>query len=448
MQKTEEKLIPELKGKPIVGTGLQFRANPLAYMQEIHKNYGDIVKTRLGKNKAIFLFKPDYIKYVLATNNTNYHKSSNYRFLNEVLGEGLVTSEDQTWKRHRQIIQPVFHTNMMMDFVSQFNTITKEFVGKWSKKGTINNFNEMSALTATIVTKTILGSDVDFNIQELGDSVSFLTLHIQKRVQTLVAIPHSIPTKENREFKKHMATVNDIVNRIIAEHKKSSNQGTDILSRLLQASDPETGDRLTDDELRDEIRTFFLAGHETTATSLTWAHYALATHKEIRSKMIEEIQSIIGTDSDPTYDDLSKMEYLDQIINETLRMYPPIYIFTRTPLKTDVIDGYTIPKGSNIIMSQYTTHHDPILWEDPETFNPDRFKSEKIKNLHKYAYFPFGGGPRTCIGKPFAILEMKIILAKIYQNHNFSLQNTDPIYPSTHFTLRPSDDILLELHPQ
>ena len=306
----------------------------------------------------------------------------------------------------------------------------------------------MSALTATIVTKTILGSDVDFNIQELGDSVSFLTLHIQKRVQTLVAIPHSIPTKENREFKKHMATVNDIVNRIIAEHKKSSNQGTDILSRLLQASDPETGDRLTDDELRDEIRTFFLAGHETTATSLTWAHYALATHKEIRSKMIEEIQSIIGTDSDPTYDDLSKMEYLDQIINETLRMYPPIYIFTRTPLKTDVIDGYTIPKGSNIIMSQYTTHHDPILWEDPETFNPDRFKSEKIKNLHKYAYFPFGGGPRTCIGKPFAILEMKIILAKIYQNHNFSLQNTDPIYPSTHFTLRPSDDILLELHPQ
>ncbi len=440
--------IPEYKGKPIVGTGLEFRSDPLNYMKKLHEEFGDIVKTKLGKSKAIFLFKPDYIKYILATNNSNYHKGANYRFLNEVLGEGLVTSEVQTWKRHRQIIQPVFHSNMMKDFVKQFNEISKEFVQKWSNDGIINDFTEMSALTATIVTKTILGSDVDFNVQELGDSVSFLTLHIQKRVQTIFPVPHSIPTKENRGFKKQMGIVDSIVDKIIQEHKTSNKEGTDILSRMLKARDPETNEGLSDSELRDEIRTFFLAGHETTATSLTWAHYVLALNPEIRNKMIKEIHATIGTDRDPTYEDLTKMEYMDQVVNEVLRLYPPIYIFARNALSDDSIDNYRVPKGMNIIMSLFTIHHDPLLWEDPETFNPERFSPEKIKSIHKYAFFPFGGGPRTCIGKPFALLEMKIILSKIYQNHIFELKNSEKVIPTPHFTLRPSQNIDLELIKQ
>ena len=445
---TITKFIPEKKGKLIVGTGLEFRTNPLEYMKKLHDEYGDIVKTKLGKNKAIFLFNPDYIKYVLATNNSNYHKSSNYKFLNEVLGQGLVSIEDETWRRHRQIIQPVFHTTMLRDYVNQFNEITEQFIHEWSKTEIIHDFKAMSALTATIVTKTILGSDVDFDPKELGESVSFLTLHIQKRIQTLIAMPHAVPTKENRDFKKHMALINTIVNSIIEKHKQSKKQGTDILSRLLLAKNPDTQEVLSDEELRDEIRTFFLAGHETTATSLTWAHYLLNNHPDIRTKVISEIHSVIGTDRDPTYEDLSKMVYLDNTLNEILRFYPPIYIFTRTPLKNDEIDGYEIPVGYNLIMSQFTTQHDPSIWENPEEFNPDRFKDENIKKIHKYAYFPFGGGPRLCIGKPFALLEMKIILSKIYQKYIFELENTDTIYPTPHFTLRPSNDILLKIKKQ
>ena len=445
MQLMDEKAIPEIKGRPIVGTGLEFRKDPLKYMKELHGEYGDIVKTKLGKNKFIFLFNPDYIKYVLATNNNNYHKGINYKFLNEVIGNGLVTIEDETWKRHRQIIQPIFHSSMLKDYTSKFLEITDEFIKLWSDKKIINNFPEMSALTANIVTKTILGSNISFNVQELGESVSFLTLHIQKRIQTLFPVPHSIPTKENREFKKQMALVDNIVNLIIQKHKNSNVEGIDILSRLLSTKDPETKEELTNEELQDEIRTFFLAGHETTATSLTWANYLLATNKDVREKMINEIHAVIGVDRNPTYEDLSKLEFMDQVINEILRLYPPIYIFTRISLKDDVIDGYSIPKGSNLMMSQFTIHHDPLLWKDPESFNPERFRNEKLKDMHKYAFFPFGGGPRTCIGKPFALLEMKVILTKIYQNHVFELKSTNKIYPTPHFTLRPSEDILLEL---
>lgn len=448
MQEEKLKEVPEYKGKPIVGTGLEFKADPLNYMKRLHERFGDIVKTKLGKREAIFLFKPDYVKYVLATNNSNYQKGSNYKFVNEVLGEGLVTSEGETWRRHRVIIQPVFHPTMMADFVNQFNEISKKYIQKWSDKVNINNFSEMSSLTASIVTKTILGSDVEFNAQELGEAVSFLTLHIQKRVQTLIAVPHSVPTKENRSFKKQMEVIDTIVNNIIEEHKQSTKDRTDILSKMFKARDPETGEGLTDDELRNEIRTFFLAGHETTATSLTWAHYALALNPEVRQKMIDEIHSVLGYDRDPTYEDLSKMEYLEQVANEVMRLYPPIYMFARNALAEDNIDGYSVPKGMNVIMSQYTLHHDPLLWEEPEVFKPERFEKEKMKNMHKYAFFPFGGGPRTCIGKPFALLEMKIILAKMYQNHTFELQNTEKIYPTTHFTLRPSQDIMLQVKKQ
>lgn len=449
MQATQErKKIPGPKGKPIVGVGLQLKADPLKFLQELHQNYGDIVRADLGSRKAIFLFNPAHIKYLLASNNSNYHKGNNFKYLKEVIGDGLVTIEDEEWRRHRQIIQPVFHVNQLVDYLTQMNEITKDFIRKWSTKGLLNDFNEMSALTATIVTKTILGTDIELDVEALSEAVSFLTLHIQKRIQSLIALPHAIPTPENRKFSKNMHYIDSIVDSIIEQHKHSSKTDIDILSRLLVTKDPESDKPLTDSELRDEIRTFFLAGHETTATSLTWIHYLLAKHTDVRTKMISEIHSVVGTDRDPIYEDLQKLVYMEQIINESLRLYPPIYIFSRSPQKEDIIDGYIIPIGSTLIVSQYVTQRDPSLWVEPNQFKPERFEEEKIKNIHKYAFIPFGGGPRTCIGKNFAMFEMKVALTKIYQKHVFNLKTTEEVKPEPHFTLRPAENILFELEEQ
>lgn len=444
MQKIELKTIPGPKGKPIIGTGLEFRSDPLEYPRKLHQEYGEIVKTKLGTYKAIFLFNPDHIKYVLATNHANYHKGEDYKFLKEVLGDGLVTSEDDIWRRHRQIIQPIFHTDQLIEFIPQFNTLTDQFIATWIQKGEINNFNEMSALTASIVTKTILGADIELNVQEISEAVSFLTLHIQDRMESLLPIPYFIPTPENRKYKHEMSIINRIVDDIIQKHKTNKKNSSDILSKLLLVN-TNSSEILTDKEIQDEIRTFFIAGHETTATALTWTHYVLAKYPEVRIKVINEIQAILGKENDPTYEDIKKMTYLDQVINEVMRLYPPIYTFGREPLKNDIIDDYSIPAGSLIIISQYVTHRDPLIWENPDEFNPDRFEEENIKKIHKYAYFPFGGGPRTCIGKHFALLEMKILLIKIYQKCYFELKSSENINPFPHFTLRPEKDIILKI---
>ena len=442
MQVAQEKEIPGPKGKPIIGVGLDFKKDPLAYITSL-REYGDIVSARLGMINAIFLFNPEYIKYVLATNNSNYHKGRNYKYLKAVLGEGLVTIEDDTWKRHRQIIQPVFHTSQIVDYIKQFNDLTKDYVAKWSKMGEINDVYEMSALTATIVTKTILGSDVEIDPVVISNAVASLTLHLQNQNNSIFPLPHSIPTPNNRRFFKNMDIINTIVDDIVEKHKNEEKKGNDILSRLLVATENDSDQPLSDVELRDEIRTFFLAGHETTATGLTWTLYLLARHKNIMQNMITEIHNVIGKDGDVTFENIKELVYVEQVANESMRLYPPIYIFARTPLEDDIIDGYRIPKGTTVITSQFALHRSPNLWEDPLEFKPERFEEEKIKNMHKYAYVPFGGGPRTCIGKNFALFEMKVILAKIFQKHYVEMKEEEEIKPTPHFTLRPQKDIIL-----
>ena len=207
MQKSVYKSIPGPKGKPFVGTGLEFRSDPLGFSKKLREEYGQIVKTKLGPYNAIFLFNPEHIKYILATNHSNYHKGEDYKFLKEVLGEGLVTNEDDVWRRHRKIIQPIFHTDQLIDFIGQFNSLTNQFLDSWLSKGKINDFTEMSALTASIVTKTILGSDIELNINEISNAVSFLTLHIQNRIESLAPMPHFVPTPNNRKYNHEMSII-------------------------------------------------------------------------------------------------------------------------------------------------------------------------------------------------------------------------------------------------
>ena len=440
MQVTKTKEIPGPKGKPIVGVALEFRKDPLNYMEMLRETYGHIVKAKLGPLEGIFLFDPEYVKYCLATNNSNYHKSKTYQGLKEILNEGLLTNEDETWRKHRKIIQPVFNTSQILDYVAQFNDITSKYIAKWSEMGEMNDLNEMVDLTSSIVTKTILGSDMDLEPELISEAISYITLHLQKTSNGVLVVPQFIPTPDNRKYAKSLNIINSVVNELFDKAKNSDKQGKDILSRLMVATDVEFDKPLSDSEIKDEIRTFFMAGHETTAITLTWTLYLLSKHPAVRDKMIEEIHAVLGKDKDPKPEDLKKLVYVEHVINESLRLYPPAYIFARTPIKEDVIDGYRIPLNSTIATVPYILHRDPTLWEDPLNFKPERFEKDPV---HPYAYVPFGGGPRMCIGKNFALIELKIVLSKIFQNHYVEMKTDKEIMPTAQFTLRPGEPIFL-----
>lgn len=440
MQATEKKEIPGPKGKPIVGVALEFKKDALTYMKNMREKYGGITRAKLGPYDVIFLFEPDYIKYCLATNNSNYHKAKNYKDLKVILKDGLLTNEDETWSTHRKIIQPVFHANKIIDYITQFNEITNEYIAKWSKMGEINDHLEMADLTSSVVTKTILGSEVEFDPTSISDAMAYLTYHLQKLNNSVMPIPHFIPTPDNRKYTKSLNIINSVVDEIIEKAKKTGERGTDVLSRLLIANDAEIDHTLSDSEIKDEIRTFFLAGHETTAITLTWTLYLLSKHKNIMNKMIAEIHSVIGKDKDPSAEDLKKLTYVEQVGNEVLRLYPPIYMFGRSPLEVDTIDGYEIPTGTTVATVPYVTHRDPAYWDDPDEFKPERFEKDPV---HLYAFIPFGGGPRTCIGKNFALMELKIILTKIFQNHYVEMKYDQEVKPTAQFTLRPEKEIIL-----
>ena len=303
----------------------------------------------------------------------------------------------------------------------------------------------MADLTSSIVTKTILGSDVELDPALLSDAMGYLTMHLQKLNNSVFPIPHFVPTPDNRKYAKSLNVINSVVDKILEKAKKSRERGTDVLSRLLLANDAELDNTLTDSEIKDEIRTFFLAGHETTAITLTWALYLLSMHIKVKDKLIEEIHTVIGKDKDPTAEDLKKLTYVEQVANEVLRLYPPIYMFGRSPLEVDTIDGYEIPTNTTVATVPFVTHRDPAYWDDPDEFKPERFEKDP---MHLYAFIPFGGGPRTCIGKNFALMELKIILSKIFQNHYVELKTNEEVKPTAQFTLRPEKEILLFFRKQ
>jgi cytochrome P450 len=359
-------------------------------------------------------------------NHRNYAKQTRgYKMMRKVVGNGLVTSEGDFWKRQRRIANPAFHRRRIESWAKVMTEATEQMLRTWGplreENSVVDIQAEMMALTLRIVGETLLSVDVTGESAEVGDAVTVAFEHIGRRTRTPLTFPEWVPTPRNVRFNRAMATLNRVVGEIIAARRQSGEIGDDLLGMLMDTQDEETGERMNDPQLRDEVMTMFLAGHETTATNLTWTFYLLSKHPEVERRLRAEINEVLEGRT-PTVGDLAQLGYLDRVLKESQRLFPPVPMVERIALDDDILDGFRIRKDSYVLLCTYATHRHPDFWENPDAFDPDRFLPERFESVPKNAFLPFSIGQRKCIGDRFATMEAKLVLATVLAHTQLTLQ--------------------------
>lgn len=449
--KNNQKIAPGPDGHPIVGSIPEFRKNPLEYLLQLRREYGDVVRIKAGPRVVHLVAHPDDILYVLGRNSNNYHKGTQYEKLELLLGKGLLTSEDDFWRRQRQMMNPYFHSRQLAAFASMMVNTTTEMLDRWAKGIEAGKpfelTSEMMRLTLTIVGKALFSKDVSDEASEVGRALPIVLKYAADRMSAFIVIPRAIPTPENRRFQEARETLDEIVYALIEERRQSGEDKGDLLSMLILARDEETGERMADKHIRDEVMTLFLAGHETTANALSWTFYLLSKHPYVERRLHAELAEVLGGRA-PTLDDLEDLNYTRMVVEESMRLFPPAPTIGRTPLEDDEIGGYRIPADTDVLISQYVTHRHPEFWDNPEGFDPERHTEENAEGRPPFAFFPFGGGPRRCIGDNFAMMESRLVLATVAQKYRLQLVPGHPVVPEPTITLRPLHGLQMTLHPR
>lgn len=396
--------------------------------------YGDIVGIRVVNFRNIFINHPDLIEEVLVTHPRRYIKGRVLRANRHVFGEGLLTSEGDFWLRQRRLAQPAFHRAQIASYAATMVEYTRRMLESWSGGEERDAHREMMRLTLQIVGKTLFDADVAGDAQDVGKSLELL-LELGANFRRTLFVPHWLPTPTNLRIKREIAYIESILYRIIAERRASGRDTGDLLSMFLHAQD-EDGSRMTDKQLRDETITLFLAGHETTASTLSWTWWLLAQNPAAEAKLHDELDSVLGGRA-PSLDDLAKLPYTANVITESLRLYPAAWGLARIAIEDHELAGYRVRKGMGVAMAQWVVHRDPRWYESPEVFRPERWENDLMKKLPRFAYFPFGGGPRQCIGNSFAVMEASLILTTIAQRFRLRIVPNHPVVPLASITLRP-----------
>ena len=408
--------------------------NPLDYFTKVAREYGDIAGLRVLNFRSIFINHPDLIEEVLVTNARKYSKGRVLRANRHVFGEGLLTSEGDFWLRQRRLAQPAFHRARIASYAATMVEYTQRMLNGWRGGEERDAHQEMMRLTLQIVGKTLFDADVERDAQDVGKSLELL-LEIGANFRRAIFVPHWLPTPTNLRVKREVAQIEKILYRIIGERRASGRDAGDLLSTLLSAQD-EDGSRMTDRQLRDEAVTLFLAGHETTASTLSWTWWLLARNPAVEAKLHAELDAVLG-DRAPSLDDLPRLAYAGHVITESLRLYPAAWGMARLAVEDHEIAGYPVTKGMGVAMAQWVVHRDPRWYDAPEEFRPERWENDLWKRLPRFAYFPFGGGPRQCIGNAFALMEATLILATIARKFRLRLVANRPVAPLASITLRP-----------
>ncbi|UHG90248.1 cytochrome P450 [Spirosoma oryzicola] len=435
--------IPVHPGLPVVGNTLEYLRDPLAFFRRLQRDYGHerMVRINVGGRATTLMLKPEETKQVVQENNRNYGRGKSFAILKTFLGNGLLTSEGDLWRKQRRLAQPAFHRQKLAILAE---TMIEEAVAwadrleKVADNKPVNFSTATTDVTLRIVTKTLFGSSLGDQLDSLSTALANLNHFAINAVVNPIRAPKWVPTPSKRNFERATTQVNNLIFGIIESRRKTGETRDDLLDMLLRATDEETGEGMSDEQLRDEMVTLFTAGHETTATSMAWTLYLLAQHPGILQRAKAEIRATLGERSQPSADDLRAMPYLSQIINESLRLYPPGWVMSRLSLGPDRFGDHAIAANEGVLLSPYVLHHDPASWSDPERFDPERFAPELSKERHPYAYMPFGGGPRLCIGNQFALMEMQALLIVLL--HRFELR---PI-PGLQVTAQP----LITLRPR
>jgi cytochrome P450 len=419
----------------------QFRpaiADPLRFLEDM-AGYGAVVTLR--RDRTYLVNDPEAIGRIFQDNHFNYVKGERYiRALEPLFGRGLLTSEGDLWRRQRRLIQPVFHRSNHDAYAQVIVQETEARSAHWreaARTGTaLDVRDEMTELTLAILMRTVFGEASGGEIEEVGQA--FLAAHHEMHIAAAflpVQIPRWVPTPGRRRFARALATIDHFIGRMIDARQGSDNLGTDFLSRLLAARDPDSGAAMPRQQVRDEVITMLAAGHDTVTEALTWTCYFVAQHHEVETRAHDEIVRALGARA-PVTADLKAMPWVTQVVEESMRLYPPIWGILRTAIAEDVLGGYVIPAGARVIASPWVVHRSPALWDAPLQFRPDRFAPDQEAGRHRFAYFPFGAGPRQCVGSQFSMLEVPIIAAMLWREFRLRLVPGQDIRPLPRVSLR------------
>jgi cytochrome P450 len=374
-------------------------------------------------------------------NNQNYIKGERIKITSPLIGNGLFASEGEFWRRQRRMMQPAFHRKEIDKIADIMVEVIQETMSGWEayigSRERLNMQHEMMNLTMEVVTRALFTNSLSpEEVAEVGRQITFLLDVITERGQAPFRIGEMIPTARNRRFDAGVDSINSIIYRLIEDRRASGELGDDLLGMLLNAQDEETGDRMNNQQLRDELVTMFLAGHETTAIAISWSIILLSLHPDVRRKLQDEVDNVLGGRI-PSAADFNALSYTAAVFQEAMRLYPPLPITVRQALSDDILEGYPIKSYSSIFVNFYSLHHNPDVWDNPEGFDPERFLPGKGKERHRFAYAPFGGGPRQCIGNNFALMEGVLALAMISQKYELNLCPGTDIRAHMPGTLRP-----------
>jgi len=414
------------------------RRDPLAFFTKIARDYGDVSQLRLLNFRTLFINHPDDIEDVLVNKARKFEKGRVMKANMRLFGEGLLTSEGDFWLRQRRLAQPAFHRARIAAYGTTMVEYAERAMRGW-KSGEVRDIHEdMMEITLQIVGKTLFNAELTRDAKEVGETMEVL-LKLAADFGKSILIPLWVPTPRNLRARMGIRRIEKIIGRIIAQKRAEASDTGDLLSMLLAVRD-EDGSRMTDKQLRDETITLFLAGHETTANALSWTIWLLAQNPAAEKKFFDELAGVLNGRA-PNVEDMPKLTYAANILTESMRLYPPAWGMARLVKEEVEVAGYKLVPGNGVACAQWVVHRDARWFDEPERFLPERWEGDLAKRLPRFAYFPFGGGPRQCIGNSFALMEATLILATIAQKFRFKLVEGHPVKPLASITLRPQQGI-------
>src|SRR5581483_9977868 len=412
---------PGPRGTLLSGNLAEFRRARLDFLVRCARKHGDVVALRFAHRRIFLVSHPALIEDVLVTQARHFIKHFALRLNPLVLGKGLLTSEGDFWLKQRRLMQPVFSRARIASYAPAMTAVARNVLDRWRDGERRDILTEMMQLTLGIAAKTLFDAEVGGEAQVVVAALQILQDNFLIRFNSLVPPPVWIPTPRNIGLRRAVRRLDDILYGFIRQRREHPAARDDLLSLLLHARDEADGTGMTDRQVRDEAMTLFLAGHETTALALSWTWYLLARHPEAAAKLHAEVDAVLAG-REPTMDDVPRLRYAEMVALEAMRLYPPAYVIGREATADCVVGAYRVPRGTTVLMSQWVVQHDARFFAEPDRFRPERWGGEAVRQLPRFAYFPFGGGPRLCIGSTFAMIELVLVLATLAQRFHFRLQ--------------------------
>jgi len=423
----------------------RFPFDPLAFAVSIAREFGDIAHYQVGPLHVYQLNHPDFARQILVEEPEKFYKPRVIKqAFGRFAGQGLLTSDGAMWKQQRKLIQPAFHHAQLVTYGAVMVDHALRMLDSLEDGAVVEIHEVMPRLTLAIVVQTLFGADVTREATDVGRLMVAVLDAANDRLNRILRLPSWVPTRRNRREKRALARLDGLLDSFIAAHRAAGERPADLLSMLLAATDEDSGSRMSDSQLHEEMMTLFLAGHETTAMALTWTWYLLSQHPEVEERLVREVSRVLGG-RPPTVADLPQLPYTDMVVREALRLYPPAAGFAREPIEDVRIGGYDVPKGSLVTVNTFALHHDPRFFDEPERFNPERFSAGWEERIPRYAFLPFGGGPRVCIGNGFAMMEARLIVATMVQRCQLSLEPGQDVVPMQLVTVRPRHGIRMRM---